>query len=107
MTNESTLHAIYEKLDELKVAIATQSTLCGQCLPRLGDLEATVKGNGRKGLLSRVARVEVVLTLVGVTLIAVVLPLAIGAMNAYATLRQAEAIHRQPAAQHNTMDAQP
>lgn len=87
MTQDDRLAAIFDKLDELTKAVATHSAICGQCGPRLHDLETTVRGNGRSGILGRLVRIEVVLTLLGAMFVLVVVPLSIGVGTIWATMR--------------------
>jgi len=54
------LDRIERKLDELLVASARQAAICQPARRQLAQVERAVYGNGRDGLLTRVARLETV-----------------------------------------------
>ena len=107
MTQESILREILErlnkldKIDDLALAVTAQSTKLDLFIPRLEKVEGAMNGNGKTGILGRLIRIEVILGLIGVVLVAVIIPLA----NVWATLKQSVMVQHVQAAQADTQGA--
>ncbi len=54
------LDRLDRKLDQIVEAVTKQVTICGPSRERLDAVYATVYGNGRDGLMTRIVRLETV-----------------------------------------------